>query len=93
MFVIVSRSEQSDRNQKVVVEDSDEDDDVDIEPVEPTIQSTAEAIRIADDLQRFASSRLKDENLVADLMKISQCIQDFRLTQQRQSNITEFFSA
>ena len=55
MNVIVSGIKQSDRNQKVVVKDSDEGDDVDIKPVEPTIQSTAEAIRIADNLQRFAS--------------------------------------
>ena len=56
------------------------------------MKSTAEAIRIVDDLQRFASSQLKDDDMVVDLMKISQRLQDARLAKQKQSVIKQFLS-
>ena len=82
-------------SKEVLVEDSgtlSDQEEVDIEPVESTIKSTAEAITIVDDLQRFASSQLKDDDMVVDLMKISQRLQDARLAKQKQSLITQFLS-
>ena len=82
-------------SKEVLVEDSgtsSDQEEVDIKPVESIIKSTAEAITIVDDLQRFASSQLKDDDMVVDLMKISQRLQDARLAKQKQSLITQFLS-
>ena len=74
-----------------VAEDSDQEE-VDIEPVESSIQSIAEAMKVVADLQRFASSKLKDDYMVTSLMKISHHLQDARLVTQQQCSITKFFS-
>lgn len=78
-------------SKETVVEDSDQEE-VDIEPVESSIQSIAEAMKVVADLQRFASSKLKDDDMVTGLMKISQRLQDARLATQQQCSITKFFS-
>ena len=78
-------------SKEVLVEDSgtlSDQEEVDIKPVESIIKSTAEAITIMNDLQRFASSQL----MVVDLMKISQHLQNARLAEQKQSLITQFLS-
>ena len=82
-------------SKEVLVEDSgtlSDQEEVDIKPVESIIKSTAEAITIMDDLQRFASSLLKDDDMVVDLMKISQRLQDSRLAKQKRSLIIQFLS-
>ena len=78
-------------SKETVVEDSDQEE-VDIEPVESSIQSIAEAMKVVADLQRFASSKLKDDDMVTGLIKISQRLQDARLATQQQCSITKFFS-
>ena len=78
-------------SKETVVEDSDQEE-VDIEPVESSIQSIAEAIKVVADLQGFASSKLKNDDMVAGLMKISQRPQDARLATQQQCSITKFIS-
>ena len=55
-------------------------------------KSTAEAINLVDDLKKFASAQLQDELLVAAISKVSQRLEETRLSQQRQSAITDFYT-
>ena len=56
-----------------MVADSDEEGQVvDIEPPDPTIKSTTEALRLVDDLKEFASTKLQEEILVSRLSSVGQ---------------------
>ena len=56
-----------------MVADSDEEGQVvDIEPLDPTIESTTEALRLVDDLKKFASTKLQEEILVSKLSSVGQ---------------------
>ena len=77
---------------KVVVV-AEEDEDVDFEPPAPTIKSTTEALRLVDDLKKFASTTLRDEILVSKLSSVGQRFEDFKLLHLKQSMITNFFSS
>ena len=83
-------------SKETVVEDSDQKE-VDIEPVESSIQSTAEVMKVVADLQRFTSSKLKDDYMVffftiwsvTDSMQISQRLPD--LQRNNSASLQSFF--
>ena len=45
---------------------------MDIEPLDPTIESTTEALRLVGDLKEFASTKLQEEILVSKLSSVGQ---------------------
>lgn len=77
----------------MVAEEDEEDQEVDFEPPAPTIKSTAEALRLVDDLKEFASTTLQDEILVSKLSSVGHRFEDFKLLQVKQTTITNFFSS
>ena len=66
----------------------DDDDDVDMDP--PSIKSVAEALNLVDELKKFALAQLHDEDLLSSVEIVGKKLEDARLSQQKQSAITDF---
>ena len=63
---------------------------VDIEPW-TSIKTTAEALGRVDDLTKFAD-QLHDEDLVIALCSVAQQLEDYKIANQMQSMITDYFN-
>ena len=74
------------------MDSSDEDDDdVDMDPPVSSIKSVAEALNLVDELKKFSLGQLHDEDLLASVEILGKKLEDARLSQQKQSAITDFF--
>ena len=78
--------------EKIVCVDSDSEEKcVDAEPAQPKITSLSEASEMLDDLAEFAERRLQDESLVSSLNKVCSAIQNLRIQNFRQKQISDYF--
>ena len=78
--------------EKIVCVDSDSEEGcVDAEPAQPKITSLSEAIEILGDLAEFAERRLQDESLVPSLNKVCSAMQNLRIQNFRQKQISDYF--
>ena len=66
--------------EKIVCVDSDSEEEcVDAEPAQPKFMSLSEAIKMLDDLAKFAERRLQDKSLVSSLNKVCSAMQNWRI--------------
>ena len=73
------------------MDSSDDDDgDVDMDPPVSSIRSVAEAVNLVDELKKFALAQLHDEDLLASVEIAGKKLEDAKLSQQKQSAITDF---
>ena len=55
------------------------------------LKSVAEALNLVDELKKFALAQLHDEDLLASVEIVGKKLEDARLSQHKQSAITDFF--
>ena len=74
----------------MVVESDKDDADVDIKP-QTSIKTTTEALGCVDNLTKFVA-QLQDEDLVIVYCSVAQQLEDYKIANQMQSIITDYFN-
>ena len=75
-----------------VQKEKEDEEDVSVEEVEPTISSPTEALALMRQLDRYLRSHDDSEEMLRHLTKIQQYVVDKSITKTKQRKINDFFA-